>query len=69
MKDDQQIVLMPHEKFIQAVKYGVAQAVDNWVKGFMGIGLTFCIGSSFTLAKTIRDNQEFKELSARRDEA
>ena len=33
MKDDQAIVLMPHEKFIQAVKYGVARTTKplmNW---------------------------------------
>lgn len=43
--------------------------VDNWVKGFMGMGITFSIGSSFTLAKTIRDNHETTKLVARIDEA
>jgi hypothetical protein len=43
--------------------------VDNWVKGFMGMGITFSIGSSFTLAKTIRDNHETSKLVARIDEA
>ncbi|NEP41158.1 MAG: hypothetical protein F6K35_18805 [Okeania sp. SIO2H7] len=43
--------------------------VDNWVKGFMGMGLTFSVGSSFTLAKTIRDNHEAERLTARIDEA
>ena len=32
--------------------------VDIWVKSFVGMGLTFSVGSSFTLAKTIRDNNE-----------
>ncbi|ERT09073.1 yiaA/B two helix domain protein [Lyngbya aestuarii BL J] len=43
--------------------------VDNWVKGFMGMGMTFSIGSSFTLAKTIRDNHETYKLVSRVDEA
>lgn len=43
--------------------------VDNWIKGFMGMGLTFSIGSSFTLAKTIRDNHEAGKILSRVDEA
>ncbi len=43
--------------------------VDNWVKGFMGMGLTFSVGSSFTLAKTMRDLNESKKITARIDEA
>ncbi|WP_377475085.1 MAG: YiaA/YiaB family inner membrane protein [Microcoleus anatoxicus] len=43
--------------------------VDVWVKSFMGMGLTFSVGSSFTLAKTIRDNNEATRLTARIDEA
>lgn len=43
--------------------------VDNWVKGFMGMGLSFSIASSFTLAKTIRDNNEAEKLISRMDEA
>ncbi|MEB3277708.1 MAG: YiaA/YiaB family inner membrane protein [Lyngbya sp.] len=43
--------------------------VDNWVKGFMGMGMTFSVGSSFTLAKTIRDNHEANKLISRVDEA
>lgn len=43
--------------------------VDNWVKGFMGMGMTFSIGSSFSLAKTIRDNHEAEKLMSRVDEA
>jgi Uncharacterized protein conserved in bacteria len=35
----------------------------------MGMGLTFSVGSSFTLAKTIRDNNEATTLTARIDEA
>jgi hypothetical protein len=43
--------------------------VDIWVKGFVAMGLTFSVGSSFTLAKTIRDNHESTRLAARIDEA
>lgn len=43
--------------------------VDNWVKGFMGMGLAFSVGSTFTLAKTTRDLHEARKLTARIDEA
>ncbi len=33
------------------------------------MGMTFSIGSSFTLAKTIRDNHETNKLVSRVDEA
>jgi Uncharacterized protein conserved in bacteria len=42
---------------------------DNWVKGYVGIGFLYSLSSSFTLAKTIRDNQEAERLTARIDEA
>lgn len=32
--------------------------VDAWIKGFLGMGLLFTIGSCFTLAKTVRDEHE-----------
>ncbi|MBD2182645.1 hypothetical protein H6S82_10875 [Planktothrix sp. FACHB-1355] len=43
--------------------------VDGWVKGYMGMGLLFSVGSTFTLAKTTRDNYEATKLTARIDEA
>ena len=43
--------------------------VDNWIKSFIGMGLTFSVGSTFTLAKTVRDNQESQKITARLDEA
>ncbi|MFM2061885.1 MAG: hypothetical protein RLZZ507_1555 [Cyanobacteriota bacterium] len=43
--------------------------VDNWVKGFMGMGLAFSVGSTFTLAKTTRDLHEARRLTSRIDEA
>lgn len=36
--------------------------VDPWVRGFMGIAMLFTVASSFTLAKTIRDNHEATKL-------
>lgn len=31
---------------------------ERWEKGFVGLGVLFLTAASFTLAKTIRDNQE-----------
>ena len=36
--------------------------VELWVKGYMGMGLMFSVGSCFTLAKTVRDNHEARKL-------
>ncbi len=35
---------------------------DFWVKGYLLMGMLFTVGSSFTLAKTIRDNEESRKL-------
>jgi hypothetical protein len=35
---------------------------DLWVKGYMSMGTLFVIGSTFTLAKTLRDEFEGKKL-------
>jgi hypothetical protein len=35
---------------------------DLWVKGFLLMGLTFTVGSAFTLAKTLRDDYEAQKL-------
>jgi hypothetical protein len=35
---------------------------DLWVKGFVLMGLIFTVGSSFTLAKTLRDDYEANKL-------
>ncbi|HEY9736098.1 MAG TPA: YiaA/YiaB family inner membrane protein [Trichocoleus sp.] len=43
--------------------------VDSWIKGYMGIGTVFVVGSTLTLAKTTRDLHEEKQLTARIDEA
>lgn len=36
--------------------------VDLWVKGYMVMGFFFSVGSTFTLAKTIRDNHESRRI-------
>lgn len=43
--------------------------VDVWVKAFMGMGLLFSVGSSLSLAKTVRDQHESESLRNRIDEA
>ncbi|MBD2139632.1 hypothetical protein H6F32_19200 [Anabaena sp. FACHB-1237] len=43
--------------------------VDNWIKGFMGMGLAFSVASTFSLAKTTRDMHESKKLTSRIEEA
>ena len=36
--------------------------VDLWVRGFMSMGLLFTVASTFSLAKTVRDNHEAERL-------
>ncbi len=43
--------------------------VEPWVKAFMGMGLLFTVGSTFSLAKTVRDQHESDSLRKRIDEA
>jgi hypothetical protein len=43
--------------------------VDSWVKGYMGMGLTFTVGSTISLVKTQRDLHESKKLISRVEEA
>lgn len=43
--------------------------VDLWVKGFMAMGLLFTIGSTLSLAKTLRDVFEAESLRKRIDDA
>lgn len=43
--------------------------VNSWVKGYMGMGLAFTVGSTISMAKTTRDNHEAKKLTTRLDEA
>ncbi len=43
--------------------------VDGWIKSFLSMGLLFTIGSTFSLAKTLRDVHEQQRITARIDEA
>lgn len=43
--------------------------VDNWLKGYLGMGVLFSVGSTITLAKTVRDVEESKRMISRIDEA
>jgi hypothetical protein len=55
---------------IVAMTFGILNLpVDNWVKGYMGMGLAFTVGSTVSMAKTTRDIHEAKRLTARVDEA
>lgn len=40
-----------------------------WPKAFLGLGFFFTVAQSFTLAKTLRDQQESKRLLTRITEA
>lgn len=55
---------------IAAMTIGIANLpVDNWVKGYMGMGLMFTVGSTISISKTTRDVHEAKRLIAKVDEA
>ena len=41
--------------------------VDVWVKAFMGMGLLFTVGSTFSLSKTVRDQHEALSIKQRID--
>jgi hypothetical protein len=43
--------------------------VNFWMKGYMGMGLLFSVGSTISLSKTVRDTEESKRLINRVDEA
>jgi hypothetical protein len=43
--------------------------VSIWIQAFLAMGLLFTVGSSFTLAKTIRDNHEADKILNRLKEA
>jgi hypothetical protein len=43
--------------------------VDGWIKGFMGMGLTFTVGSTISLTKTQRDIYEGTKLTSKIEEA
>ncbi|WP_036479649.1 YiaA/YiaB family inner membrane protein [Myxosarcina sp. GI1] len=43
--------------------------VNGWVKGYMGMGLVFTIGSTISLTKTQRDLYEAEKLTHKVEEA
>lgn len=43
--------------------------VDGWVRGFLAVGLLWCVTSAFTLAKVVRDRQEEGTILSRVDQA
>lgn len=43
--------------------------VDGWIKGYLGMGMAFSLGSTISLTKTVRDEHEAKKLLAKVDEA
>jgi hypothetical protein len=43
--------------------------VDGWMKAFLGMGLLFTVGSTFSLAKTVRDVHEQQRIVSRIEEA
>jgi len=54
---------------ISATSLGVIYLpVDPWIKGYLGMGLLFSVGSTINLSKTVRDVEESKRLINRIDE-
>lgn len=43
--------------------------VDGWVKGYLGMGFLFSVGSTISLSKTVRDIHESNKVMSRVDEA
>ncbi|MDB9528152.1 YiaA/YiaB family inner membrane protein [Oscillatoria sp. CS-180] len=43
--------------------------VNGWLKGYLGMGMLFSIGSTISLSKTVRDIEESKRITNRIDEA
>ncbi len=53
-----------------AVLVGIAYLpVGAWIRAFLALGLLYVITSAFTLAKTVRDQQEAASVWSRVDEA
>jgi hypothetical protein len=43
--------------------------VGGWIRAFLSLGLLYVVTSTFTLAKTVRDNQEAGTVVRRVDQA
>jgi hypothetical protein len=55
---------------VMATGFGVLfLPIDFWFKGYMAMGLLFTVGSTFSLAKAIRDEHEAKKLVNKLEQA
>jgi len=55
---------------ITATSVGILNLpVDTWMKGYMGMGMLFTVGSTITLCKTQRDLHEAKKITSKIEEA
>ena len=55
---------------ISATSVGIIYLpVDNWIKGYMGMGLIFTVGSTISMTKTQRDIHEAEKLTSRIEDA
>jgi hypothetical protein len=55
---------------VAATFVGIAyMPADNWMKGYLGMGVLFSLGSTISLSKTVRDIEESKRIVSRIDEA
>ena len=55
---------------ISATSFGIFYLpVDNWIKGYMAMGLLFSVGSTVSLTKTQRDLHEGNKISSKIEEA
>jgi hypothetical protein len=55
---------------ISAMTIGILNLpVDTWIKGYLGMGLMFSVGSTISLSKTVRDQHESSKILSRVDEA
>jgi hypothetical protein len=55
---------------VSATTFGILYLpVDGWIKSYLGMGMLFSVGSTVSLAKTVRDVEESKRMLSRIDEA
>jgi hypothetical protein len=55
---------------LTATTFGILYLpVDGWIKGYLGMGTLFTVGSTISLAKTVRDVEESRRMLSRIDEA
>jgi hypothetical protein len=55
---------------VSSVLIGIAYLnIGSWTRGFLALGLLYCVTSTFTLAKCVRDRQEATAIASRVDQA